>query len=79
MTLPPSVFSLEHSDNFGTLFTVPAAGHAMSLAGSILTNSFMDRKLNCISCSEEFTFTAEEQSFFESKNFIKDPKHCRQV
>jgi hypothetical protein len=77
MTLSPSVFSLERSANFGTPFTVPAAGHAMCLAGSILPNPFTDRKLKCISCSEEFTFTAEEQSFFESKNFINDPKHCK--
>jgi CxxC-x17-CxxC domain-containing protein len=50
----------------------------MCLAGGILPNPFTDRKLKCASCSEEFTFTAGEQIFFDLKKFVNDPKYCRQ-
>jgi CxxC-x17-CxxC domain-containing protein len=50
----------------------------MYLAGSILSDALIDRKLKCVSCSEEFTFTVGEQAFFERKKFVNDPKHCKQ-
>ena len=49
----------------------------MYLAGSILSNPFIDRKLNCVSCNEEFTFAAGEQTFVEHQKFVNDPKHCK--
>ena len=38
---------------------------------------FTDRTLTCISCGNEFVFSAEEQLFFQEKNFKNDPKRCR--
>jgi CxxC-x17-CxxC domain-containing protein len=38
---------------------------------------FADRTLTCISCGNEFVFTAGEQLFFHEKHFINDPKHCK--
>ena len=35
-----------------------------------------DRNLICVSCGQEFTFSAEEQAFFQEKNFQHDPKRC---
>jgi CxxC-x17-CxxC domain-containing protein len=37
---------------------------------------FIDRTLTCVSCGREFVFSAEEQSFFQDKNFQNDPKRC---
>ncbi|MFH1861999.1 MAG: CxxC-x17-CxxC domain-containing protein, partial [bacterium] len=36
-----------------------------------------DRKITCVTCGQEFIFTAREQEFFISKGF-KEPKHCRE-
>jgi CxxC-x17-CxxC domain-containing protein len=36
-----------------------------------------DKTLTCATCSREFTFTAQEQEFYQEKNFI-EPKHCRE-
>lgn len=38
---------------------------------------FSDRMLQCVRCGEEFIFTAEEQIFFEGKQFRNDPKRCK--
>ena len=38
---------------------------------------FEDRTLNCVECSEPFIFSAGEQLFFQGKNFVNDPKHCK--
>lgn len=35
-----------------------------------------DRQLTCQACGTEFTFTAEEQEFYESKGF-QEPKKCK--
>lgn len=35
-----------------------------------------DTQLQCASCSQEFTFTAEEQEFYDSKGF-QPPKKCK--
>ena len=38
--------------------------------------SFTDKTLQCLDCGESFTFTAEEQEFFDSKGFVNEPKRC---
>lgn len=38
---------------------------------------FMERQLSCQACGSEFTFTAEEQEFYNSKGF-QEPKKCKQ-
>jgi CxxC-x17-CxxC domain-containing protein len=39
---------------------------------------FTDRVLTCVDCGAEFVFTAGEQLFFHDKQFINDPKRCKQ-
>jgi CxxC-x17-CxxC domain-containing protein len=39
---------------------------------------FKDRTLKCNDCGAEFVFTAGEQLFFHDKQFMHDPKHCKQ-
>jgi CxxC-x17-CxxC domain-containing protein len=39
---------------------------------------FTDRVLKCIDCGAEFVFTAGEQLFFRDKQFMNDPKRCKQ-
>ncbi len=38
--------------------------------------SFQDKSLQCSDCSTTFTFTAEEQEFFQSKGYTNEPKRC---
>jgi len=38
--------------------------------------SFQDKSLKCSDCNQEFTFTAGEQEFFQSKGFTNEPKRC---
>jgi CxxC-x17-CxxC domain-containing protein len=38
---------------------------------------FVDRGLKCIDCGTEFTFTAGEQLFFHTKQFLNIPRHCK--
>jgi CxxC-x17-CxxC domain-containing protein len=38
---------------------------------------FRDKILKCIDCSEEFVFSAAEQSFFREKQFRNEPKRCK--
>jgi len=38
--------------------------------------SFEDKSLTCSDCSTTFTFTAEEQEFFQSKGYTNEPKRC---
>jgi len=38
--------------------------------------SFQDKSLQCSDCGQQFTFTAGEQEFFESKGFTNEPKRC---
>ena len=38
--------------------------------------SFEDKTLTCADCGSEFTFTAEEQEFFQSKGYTNEPKRC---
>ncbi len=38
--------------------------------------SFEERSLQCADCGAAFTFSAEEQEFFQSKGYTNDPKRC---
>ena len=38
--------------------------------------SFEDKTLQCLDCGASFTFTAEEQEFFQSKGYLNEPKRC---
>jgi CxxC-x17-CxxC domain-containing protein len=38
--------------------------------------SFEDKQLQCVECGAEFTFSAEEQEFFQSKGYTNEPKRC---
>ncbi|MFH0768618.1 MAG: zinc-ribbon domain containing protein [Chloroflexota bacterium] len=38
--------------------------------------SFQDKALQCADCGREFTFTAAEQEFFQSKGYTNEPKRC---
>jgi CxxC-x17-CxxC domain-containing protein len=40
--------------------------------------AYTDRTLICIDCGAEFVFTAGEQVFFHDKQFVNDPKRCKQ-
>ena len=38
--------------------------------------SFTDKTLECADCGAAFTFSAEEQEFFQSKGYTNEPKRC---
>ena len=38
--------------------------------------SFQDKALQCSDCGATFTFSAEEQEFFQSKGYANEPKRC---
>ena len=38
--------------------------------------SFEDKTLQCSDCGADFTFSAEEQTFFQSKGYTNEPKRC---
>ena len=38
--------------------------------------SFNDKSLQCSNCGATFTFSAEEQEFFQSKGYTNEPKRC---
>jgi CxxC-x17-CxxC domain-containing protein len=38
--------------------------------------SFEDKTLQCSDCGAEFTFSAEEQEFFQAKGYTNEPKRC---
>jgi len=38
--------------------------------------NFEDKTLNCVDCSDDFTFTSGEQSFYAEKGFTNEPKRC---
>jgi CxxC-x17-CxxC domain-containing protein len=38
--------------------------------------SFQDKSIQCSDCGTAFTFSAEEQEFYQSKGFTNEPKHC---
>lgn len=35
-----------------------------------------DKTLQCVECSESFTFTISEQEFFASRGYTNEPKRC---
>ena len=38
--------------------------------------SFQDKSLQCADCEATFTFSVEEQEFFQSKGYTNEPKRC---
>jgi len=38
--------------------------------------SFEEKSIQCSDCGATFTFTVEEQEFFQSKGYTNDPKRC---
>jgi CxxC-x17-CxxC domain-containing protein len=38
--------------------------------------SFQDKSIQCGDCGTEFSFTAGEQEFFQSKGYTNEPKRC---
>jgi CxxC-x17-CxxC domain-containing protein len=38
--------------------------------------SFNDRSLTCRDCGQQFTFTAGEQDFYQSRGLTNDPGRC---
>ncbi len=38
--------------------------------------SFQDKSIQCSDCGANFTFSAEEQEFFQSKGYTNEPKRC---
>ena len=37
---------------------------------------FEEKQLQCSDCGATFTFSAEEQEFFQSKGYTNEPKRC---
>jgi CxxC-x17-CxxC domain-containing protein len=38
--------------------------------------SFQDKSIQCSDCGVSFTFSAEDQEFFQSKGYTNEPKRC---
>jgi len=38
--------------------------------------SFQDKTIQCAECGADFSFTAEEQEFFQTKGYTNEPKRC---
>jgi len=38
--------------------------------------SFEDKSIQCSDCGATFTFSSEDQEFFRSKGYTKEPKRC---
>lgn len=38
--------------------------------------SFQDKSIQCSDCGATFTFSAEDQEFFQKKGFTNEPKRC---
>ena len=38
--------------------------------------AFEDKTIKCSDCGANFTFSAGEQEFFQSKGFTNEPKRC---
>lgn len=37
---------------------------------------FQDKSLQCSECGTTFTFSAQEQEFFQSRGYTNEPKRC---
>ncbi len=38
--------------------------------------SFQDKSIQCSDCGVTFTFSVEDQEFFQSKGYTNEPKRC---
>jgi len=38
--------------------------------------SFQDKSIQCSDCGANFTFSVEEQEFFQSRGYTNEPKRC---
>ena len=38
--------------------------------------SFQDKSIQCSDCGATFTFSAEDQEFFQAKGYTNEPKRC---
>jgi len=38
--------------------------------------SFQEKSIQCSDCGATFTFSAEEQEFFQSRGYTNEPKRC---
>ena len=38
--------------------------------------SFQDKSIQCSDCGSTFTFSVEDQEFFQSKGYTNEPKRC---
>jgi CxxC-x17-CxxC domain-containing protein len=38
--------------------------------------AFQDKSLTCSDCGATFTFSAEDQEFFQTKGYTNEPKRC---
>ncbi len=38
--------------------------------------SFEDKAIDCSDCGKTFTFSVEDQEFFQSKGYTNEPKRC---
>ncbi len=38
--------------------------------------SFQDKSIQCADCGATFTFSAEDQEYYNSKGYSNDPKRC---
>lgn len=36
-----------------------------------------DKTIKCIDCGAEFTFTVNDQKFYQEKGFTNEPKRCK--
>ncbi len=39
-------------------------------------SAYTDKELKCKECEKQFVWTAEEQEFYASKNFLNEPARC---
>jgi CxxC-x17-CxxC domain-containing protein len=38
--------------------------------------AFQEKTLHCCDCGNDFTFSVEDQEFFQSKGYTNEPKRC---
>ncbi len=38
--------------------------------------AFEDKTIQCSDCGKEFTFSVEDQEFFQSKGYTNEPRRC---
>ena len=38
--------------------------------------NFQEKSLRCCDCGNEFTYSVEDQEFFQSKGYANEPKRC---